>query len=81
MQTVIKTLIKKNVETDIEFDIYSCENEHLLIIERKPSWKDQVKVMVGCSVCKAITEYRTTVKEPDLPEAIQRFIVERKGKV
>ena len=69
---------------ELEFDVYSCEGRHLLITERKPDWEvtkaQAVMIEVGCPFCRQVAEYRTTVKEPELSEAIQRFISERKVK-
>jgi hypothetical protein len=62
-----------------EFDIYTCENGHLLIVERKPEWGGDAMTEVGCQFCRGVAEYRTTAKEPELYEAVQRFIIERKG--
>lgn len=80
MQALIKPPKDSRVPhgTELEFDIYSCEHEHLLIVERKRNWNYFVKYEVGCPFCRAIADYRTTVKVPELEQAIQRYVSERK---
>lgn len=81
-ECISRTLMKEcgcYLKKELEFDIYSCEANHILIVERKESWGDHCMTEVACPFDKFIAEYRTTVKEPELPEAIQRFITERKG--
>jgi len=66
--------------SEIEFDVYSCEGGHLIFMERREKWGADAMTEIGCPFCRNVAEYRTTVKEPELPEAIQRFILERKRK-
>ncbi len=61
-----------------EYDVYECEGNHKILIERKPEWnrEDGLECMEGicCPACKEVATYDGTVliEEPLTPFSPKR---------
>ena len=41
----------------VKWDIYKCENNHLIIVEHKDDWPDRAQAYFFCDICGLIADY------------------------
>jgi len=46
----------------VEWDIYKCENNHYIIVQRKKDWPDRVQSYFFCDICGLIADYIGSAK-------------------
>jgi len=42
---------------NFKWDVYRCENDHLIIVQRKKTWPDYVQGYFMCDICRKLAVY------------------------
>jgi hypothetical protein len=47
---------------ELRWDVYECENKHLIIVEHKKEWPDYVQYYFECDICRRLAYYLYSVE-------------------
>jgi len=57
----------------VKWDIYRCDNDHLIIVEVKKEWIDHLRRYFYCDICGEIAEYKGSAETlTEIEEKIEK---------
>jgi hypothetical protein len=56
----------------MKWDIYVCEKDHLIIVERRDDWPDDVQLVFLCDICRELAHYDGSVESLRILEEATR---------